>query len=193
MFFNGKLWKNVVQVLCISAHEQIKTSLVPVYAHILTNGKTKYQPYIFLHWITCTTFYSIACYTCTTFLYQNGIHIFSYKIRRWYKKSWDYINVISWKIMKWHKRFFMGSHEITLKTFHRESWYYANTFSRKSWNAIKAFHGKSLDYINVFIYEILRLHKMRLHKWLFMAIHEITRKIHVFMLLHAFNHEGIHV
>ncbi len=27
-----------------------------------------YQAYIFLHWITCTTFYSIACYTCTTFL-----------------------------------------------------------------------------------------------------------------------------
>ncbi len=29
-------YKNVVQVLCISAHEQIQTSLVPVYAHILT-------------------------------------------------------------------------------------------------------------------------------------------------------------
>ena len=32
------------------------------------NGKTVYQDSMFLQFITCTTFHSIACYTCTTFL-----------------------------------------------------------------------------------------------------------------------------
>ena len=56
--------KNVVQVPYISAHEQ--TLLGLVYAHILTVYYW-YQTIISQHLTTCTTFHSIACYTCTTF------------------------------------------------------------------------------------------------------------------------------
>ncbi len=86
--------KDVLQVLYISAYEQIQRLLVPLYAHILTvccqhkgsilrylNGKREYLAFSLLHTANCTTFNSISCYTCTTFF-----------LRKWFRGPYNDCN-----------------------------------------------------------------------------------------------------